>query len=153
MRKAVIIYESKYGNTKLVAEAIAAGLATEKQVAVTITAVGDADIESIASADIVLFGSPNHMGRPTSGIIRFIDKLGKLKLDGKTGAVFDTYMFSDYEKAVKRIEAQLKQKAPALKLAVPGLSVRVTGMKGPIADDELTKAREFGIKIAGIQLR
>jgi len=150
MKKALIVYESKYGNTKLVAETIAEGLAVGKQIAVTLTEVGDAAVETLASADIILVGSPNHMGKPTAGITKFIDKLGKIKIEGKTGAAFDTYMFSDYEKAVKRIEAQLKQQAPGVRISVPGLSVRVKGMKGPLADDELAKAREFGIKLAGM---
>jgi len=150
MKKAMIIYESKYGNTKLVAEKIAEGLAVGKQIGVTIIDVGNADVETLTHADIILFGAPNHMGGPTAGITKFIDKLGKIKIECKTGAAFDTYMFSDYEKAVKRIEAQLKQKAPGLKIAVPGLSVRVKGMKGPIAEGEIDKAREFGNKLANV---
>jgi hypothetical protein len=35
-----------------------------------------------------------------------------------------------------------------LKLATPGLSIRVEGMKGPITEGELPKGRDFGVKIA-----
>jgi hypothetical protein len=37
---------------------------------------------------------------------------------------------------------------PNLKLLPPSLSVRVKGVTGPVADGELTKFKEFGIRIA-----
>jgi hypothetical protein len=46
------------------------------------------------------------------------------------------------------MEKQLAEKAPGLKLATPGLSLRVEGMRGPISEGELPKCREFGIIIA-----
>jgi len=97
---------------------------------------------------LVLIGSPNHMGGPVRGITRFIDELGKLDMAGKQAAVFDTYMGGDFNKAVSKMEARIKNKAPSLELISPGLSIRVEGMKGPIAEGELPKCREFGIKIA-----
>jgi hypothetical protein len=35
-----------------------------------------------------------------------------------------------------------------LKLAAPGLSIKVKGLRGPIVEGELPKCREFGVKIA-----
>ena len=78
MKKAIIIYESKYGNTRLVAEKIAAGLQESKKVTVALTEVKEADVSDLAAADIILVGSPNHMGRPTAGITKFIDKFEKM---------------------------------------------------------------------------
>ena len=46
------------------------------------------------------------------------------------------------------MEKQIAEKLPGLKLAAPGLSIKVGGMKGPIVEGELPKAREFGAKIA-----
>jgi len=54
----------------------------------------------------------------------------------------------DFEKAVKKMEKQIGEKAPGLKLLAPGLSVRVDGMKGPITQGELPKGKDFGVKIA-----
>ena len=95
-----------------------------------------------------MIGSPNHMGRATRDIRKFIDKLGTLNLDGKHVAVFDTYMGRDFEKAVKGMEKQLREKVAGLKLLTPGLSIKVNEMEGPIADGELPKCKEFGAKIA-----
>ncbi|GAI45720.1 unnamed protein product [marine sediment metagenome] len=44
--------------------------------------------------------------------------------------------------------AFLRDKVPRAKLAAPGLSIRVKGMKGPISEGELPKCKEFGNKIA-----
>jgi flavorubredoxin len=95
-----------------------------------------------------LIGSPNHWGGPVRGIKKLIDKLGKLDLKAKWAAVFDTYIKLDFEKAVKKMDKRINEKVPRLKLIAPGLSLKVADMKGPIADGELPKCKEFGMKIA-----
>ena len=147
MVRAIIIYESKYGNTRQVAEQIAEGMRQIRGTEVTLAEVEQVDLNAVVNFDAILIGSPNHMGRPTRGIRRSIDNLDKLKLDNKKVAVFDTYLSKDFEKAVKKMEKQIVDKAPGLILAAPGLSIRVEGMKGPITEGELPKCREFGINI------
>ncbi len=88
------------------------------------------------------------MGGPTGGIKKFINELGRLEVKGKYAAVFDTYMAKDFEKAVKKMEKQIVEKAPGLTLVAPGLSIRVDGMKGPISEGELPKCKAFGVNIA-----
>jgi len=39
-------------------------------------------------------------------------------------------------------------KKTGLHIIPPGLSVREAGMKGPVVEDELSKARDFGTRIA-----
>jgi len=148
MAKAIIIYESKYGNTRQVAEQIAEGMRQVHGIEVNLTEVGQVDLNAVANFDAILIGSPKHMGRLTGGIRRLIDKLNKLKLDNKKAAVFDTYLSKDFEKAVKKMEKQIVDKAPGLTLAAPGLSIRVDDMKGPISADELPKCKEFGVNVA-----
>ncbi len=148
MAKAIVIYESKYGNTKLVAETIIEGMREVSGMDVVLSELKEVDLNQLAEFDAILVGSPNHMGGATRGIRKFIDKLGKLNLEGKLAAVFDTYMGKDFEKAVKKMERQISNKVPGLKLAAPGLSVRVEGYYGPIAEGELPKCKEFGVKIA-----
>ncbi len=148
MAKAIIIYESKYGNTKLVAETIAEGMKQVSGIEPAISELKQVDPKKLAEFDAILIGSPNHVGGATMGIRRFIDKVGKLKLEGKYVAFFDTYMGNQYEKVMKKMEQQLSKKAPGLKLISPGLSIMVQEMKGPISEDELPKCKDFGIKIA-----
>ena len=56
--KAVVIYESMYGNTHLIANAIAEGLRTHGEAIVV--PVDQADAALIDSADLVVVGGPTH---------------------------------------------------------------------------------------------
>ncbi len=148
MAKVIVVYESKYGNTKLVAETIVEGMREVSGIEMVVNELKEVRLNQLVEFDAILVGSPNHIGRATRSIRKFIDKLGNLNLEGKLAAVFDTYIGKDYEKAVRKMERQISEKVPGLKLAAPGLSIRVEGMKGPIAEGELPKCKEFGTKIA-----
>jgi len=148
LAKVIVVYESKYGNTKLVAEKIIEGMREVSGVETVLAELKEVDSSQLVGFDAILVGSPNHIGGATRSIKKFIDALGKLNLEGKLAAVFDTYLGGDFEKAVKKMEKQISEKAPGLRLAAPGLSIRVEGMKGPITEGELPKCKEFGVKIA-----
>jgi flavorubredoxin len=146
--KVFVVYDTKYGNTKLVAEKIVEGMREVEGIETAISDVEEVDLERVADYDAILIGSPNHWGGPVRGIKKLIDKLGKLDLKARWVAVFDTYIKGDFEKAVKKMETRINEKVPRLKLIVPGLSIKVGDMKGPIVDGELPKCKEFGKKIA-----
>ena len=148
MVKVFVVYDTKYGNTKIVAEEILEGLREVEGVETAISDVEEVDLGRVADSEAILIGTPNHMGGPAWTIRKFIDKLGKVDLKAEWAAVFDTYLGGDFEKVVKKMEKRIREKIPRLKLVSPGLSVRVEGMKGPIAEGELPKCREFGKKIA-----
>ena len=57
--RAVVVYESMYGNTHLVADAIGAGLGTAFEVRVV--PVSEASPAMITDADLVVVGGPTHM--------------------------------------------------------------------------------------------
>lgn len=84
-----------------------------------------------------------NLAGPTRSVRRFIDALGKRNVSGKSIAFFDTYLGEDFEKGVRKMEEQIRTKAPSLKLMAPGLSIRVEGMKGPIVERELVKCKDF----------
>jgi len=148
LMKVFVVYDTKYGNTKLVAEKIVEGIKEVEGIETAISDVEEVELEKVADSDAILIGGPNHMGRPSRTISKFIDKLGKLDLKAKWVAVFDTYLGRDFEKAVKKMEKRIGEKVPGLKLITSGLSIRVGGMKGPIVEEELPKCKEFGKKIA-----
>jgi len=135
--KVFVVYDTKYGNTKLLAEAIVEGMKEVEGIETAISDVEEVNLENLADYDAILIGSPNHMGGPVRGIKKLIDKLGKLDLRAKWAAVFDTYVGGDFEKAVKKMEKRIAEKVPGLKLIASGLSIRVEGMKGPIVDEDL----------------
>ena len=49
---------------------------------------------------------------------------------------------------MKKMEKHIIEKAPLMKLVIPGLSIMVQGKEGPITEGELPKAKEFGMKFA-----
>ena len=55
--RAVVVYESMYGNTHLIADAIAAGLGDGD---VRVLPVGDATADVLRDADLVVVGGPTH---------------------------------------------------------------------------------------------
>jgi flavodoxin len=152
LAKVFVVYDTKYGNTKLVAEMIVEGIREVEGIETAIGDVEEVKLGNLADSDVILIGSPNHMGGPARGIKKLIDKLGKLDLKAKWVAVFDTYLGEDFEKAVKKMEKRIGEKVPGLKLMTSGLSIRVGGTKGPIVEGELPRCKDFGKKIAN-QLR
>ena len=148
MAKVIVVYDSLFGNTKQVGETIVEGMKEITSVDALVTKTKGVDLKKLGDYDLILIGSPNHVGGSTLGIRNFIGKLGKLNLKGKWVAFFDTYAGTAREQAVRKMEKWLSEKAPALKIVAAGLSVKVEGMRGPIFDGELPKCREFGASIA-----
>jgi len=147
--KVLIAFDTKYGNTKKVAELIAEGINTVEGNETVINNIKDIDLSKDESYDLILIGSPNQYASHTKTVKEFINKLSEAPLRGNSFAVFDTYQLSKhFEKAVKKMEKQTSESMPDLNKASPGLSIKVGSAKGPILEEDLPKCREFGIKLA-----
>lgn len=86
--KAAVVYHSETGNTKRQAELVAEGLGAVKGVdEVRMMTVGDYDGAFLASAQIVVLGSPTYEGTCSWQMKRFLDTV-KGDLAGKLGGVF-----------------------------------------------------------------
>jgi flavodoxin len=144
MSRAAIVYESKFGNTARVGEAIAAALKTTGISDVYYGPVESADVNKLATYDAILIGSPNHIGGPTRRVRKLIRSLADFDLTGRKVAFFDTYIGGDFGKAVGKMHNEFKARNQSAVIVAPGLSLRVEGMKGPLADGELAKATAFG---------
>ncbi|MEV8098529.1 flavodoxin domain-containing protein [Kitasatospora sp. NPDC085879] len=69
--QAVIVYESMYGNTRQVAEAIAAGVHEAAPDAdVSCLPVAEATADATRAADLLVVGGPTHMHGMSSGLSR-----------------------------------------------------------------------------------
>ncbi|MFX1479811.1 MAG: flavodoxin family protein [Promethearchaeota archaeon] len=145
--KSLIVYDSKYGNTKKVGELIAEGLKTIEGNEVIIENVKEIDLNKEQNYDLILIGSPNHYGSCTKPIKNLITKLPESSVKGNAYAVFETYMFNP-KKVVKIMEKRINEVIPHTIKISPGLSIKVAANKGPIMDEELPKCKEFGIKLA-----
>ncbi|MGA5823789.1 flavodoxin family protein [Kitasatospora sp. NPDC094028] len=67
----VIVYESMYGNTREIAEAIAEGVhQADPAASVDCLPVAEADTETTRTADLLVVGGPTHMRGMSSGLSR-----------------------------------------------------------------------------------
>jgi flavorubredoxin len=100
--------------------------------------------------DAIVLGSPNHMGRPSRTMKKFVDSIAGLDLKAKDVAVFGTYAGRERspDRAVKKLQQIVEKKLPNLTPILPGLSIRVNGIPGPIIEGELPKCVDFGKKLA-----
>lgn len=140
-----MVYDSKYGNTKAVAEQIAQVLRGTEGLEAEVNHVKNVDNNKLLKCDALVVGAPNHMGKPSRTIVKFVDSSAKLELGVKYVAAFDTYFQRQryFMKATRKLEKQISGKLPSAKL-MPGFSAKVNGVNGPIADGELEKAKEYG---------
>jgi flavorubredoxin len=147
--KVIIFYDSKYGNTRLVAEKIAEGLKSEGAT-VELSYVKEPMINGAVNVDALVLGAPNHMGRPSRTMKKFIDTLAGVDLKTGKVAVFGTYSGRErsQDRAERKLEKLVAEKLPRLKMVVPGLSVRVNGVSGPVVEEELPKCVQFGKAMA-----
>ena len=149
MTKTIIIYESIYGNTKKVADAIAEGIRESGEIDCTIAKTGEVHhTDDLARFDAVIFGSPNHNQEPSRNMLKFIERASIVDLDTKMGAAFDTYTGGNKGIAVKKLEQVIRQKLPCITFVIDSFSAQVEGRKGPLAEGEIDRAIEFGKQVA-----
>jgi len=146
--KALIVFDTKHGNTQKVAELIADGINSVEGNETEVLNVNDFDLNEGKTYDLLIIGSPNHVGSHVKSIKKFIKNLSSANVKASSFAAFDTYMSKDFEKAVKKMEKQISENFPNSTMALPGLSIKVGGMKGPIVEEDLSKCKEYGIKLA-----
>jgi hypothetical protein len=162
--RALVVYESMFGNTESVARAIGAGIA-ESAVA-EVLSVQEIAPATVSSVDLLVLGGPTHafsLSRPATrrdalaqggtrgsadiGLREWIDRLTPAFLPGNI-AVFDTRVHK-----VRRLPGSAARKATGL-LRARGWPVGarssffVLDTPGPLMDGELDRAREWGRSLA-----
>ena len=156
--RALVVYDSKFGNTEQVARAIGAALAPQVEVAVV--RVNDARPEQLAGVDLLLVGSPTWGSRPTPAITRWLKGLPDRGLKGVQVAGFDTR--ADMSQVSSRfvtalvgflgfaaapISARLGKKGGTVVIGPEGFVV--VDREGPLKEGELERANEWARRIAG----
>ena len=136
--KALIVYDSVYGNTEKIARAVAEAITPSYEVKVV--RVGEANPSELASTDLLIVGSPPHAGKPTPAIQDLLNKVPKLQ--GINIAAFDTRVTTKLVRvfgyAAGRTAGNLKKKGGTLIVSPEGFFV--TGNKGPLKEGELERA-------------
>ena len=142
---AMVVYDSKWGNTELVAKAIAEGLGGDARA----LRVGEGT-EGAGQAGLLVLGSPVIGGRPTKAMKDFIATLLGQAAPRCAVATFDTRMPTEAARkfgfAATRMAEQLGEAGH--RLVGEPLGFVVTGQKGPLADGEVERALEWGRDLA-----
>ena len=157
--KALILYDSFFGNTEQIARAIAGAIGDSQDVRVA--RVGETSPDDLKGFEIVVLGSPTRGFRASEAIQAFIQNIPDAVLKGKKVAAFDTRMpeaevgkglrllmkMGGY--AAPRIAKELQKKGG--NLVVPPEGFFVKDREGPLKEGELERAAEWGKKIDKIE--
>jgi flavodoxin len=81
-----VVYDSVYGNTAIVARAIAEAVLGDTPV-LNLEQVADHTLET---AGLLIIGSPTHGAMPTDAMQKFLSRLGAPAREGARAATFDT---------------------------------------------------------------
>jgi hypothetical protein len=162
--RALIVYESMFGNTRDIARAIGEGLTTHG-VEATVIEVGAAPAVPEAGLDLLVVGGPTHvfgLSRRTTrasaadqatgaivstgtGLREWLDDLPE---GARSWAVaFDTHVARKVPgSAARAAERRLRRRG--YPIAAPAESFHVTDVEGPLVEGEEDRARRWGAALA-----
>jgi hypothetical protein len=160
--KAVVVYESLWGNTAAVARAIAEGIGGEARALNT----SEASAEAVAGADLIVAGAPLlGFSLPTDGMRENIRTspgnspsppdlsspsmrswLAELPQGKGHSAAFETRIWWSPGSAANTISQELER--AGYPPCAGGHGFIVTGRYGPLKQGELDKARAWGAELA-----
>jgi flavodoxin len=143
--KALIVYDSVFGNTEKVAQSMAAALQASA------LPVSQVATDKLRGLDLLIVGSPTRSFRPTPAISQFLKALLKNHLAGIQVAAFDTRIWLNtidsaaFRFIVDKGGYAASTMAKALtkeggKLLAPPEGFLVTGEQGPLKEGELERA-------------
>jgi flavodoxin len=144
---ALIVYFSKFGNTKMVAEAVAEPLTAKASVRVISSdQLTPADLENV---NLVVMGSPTHKMNLPEAVRPALDSLPRRVLSGTPIAAFDTsYKLSwwlAYFTAARRLAKKLRKLGG--KQILPPETFHVKEREGPLYAGEIERAHTWGKSI------
>lgn len=151
--KTLVVYESFFGNTEKVAQAIGKALGGGQ-----VIKFSDVTPDALKGVELLVVGSPTRAFQPTPGIKTVLKALPADSLSGMRVAAFDTrmdvkevnnafltFMESIFGYAAEPIAKALVKKGGTLALPAEGFFVK--GSEGPLRDGELERAAEWAKKL------
>lgn len=160
--KALVVYDSQFGNTAQIAQAIGRGLggSLDNPPDVHVRQIAEVQPESIAGLDVLVVGSPTQKFRPTAATKEFLKRMANKSLNGVRVAAFDTRITEEevnahgvfakfvniFGYAAQPIADDLQKKGG--KQITPPAGFYVGGTEGPLLEGELERAEAWGREIA-----
>jgi len=132
MKRAIVIYDTKFGNTEKIARALARGMENQG-VKVDCVKVDEVDVDKLVEYDFLAIGGPTHAFGVSKPMKAFLEKLRSVGIKGKKAFAFDTKYRSWLAGcAGKGIEKALK--GLGMSIVKPHSSAVVTGNEGPLEE-------------------
>jgi flavodoxin len=143
--KTLIVYDSLYGNTETIAEAVAKGIIGN----VKVIKVGNAKTADITDVNLLIIGSPTQGGRYTKTLEPFLNEITGCINDNIKIAVFDTRMPAKWVKIFGYAAGKIADyfKKAGFVPVVPPEPFMVESAKGPLLAGEVERAEEWGKNI------
>jgi flavodoxin len=136
--KAMVIYDSNYGNTKKIAEAVASELGKDTKV----ISVNDFNLKDLKGIDLLVVGSPIVGWNSSEKMSKFLRSIGTGQLRDLKAATFDTRMKIFFHgDASKKMSQELVRAGARIVGESQGFYVH--GREGPLFDGEIEKASEW----------
>ena len=150
MKKAIVVYDTRFGNTREIAHALAKGM-DRQGIKVDCLEVDKLNMSKLDDYDLVAIGGPTHMLGVSKGMKEFLEQLRSYYKNRKWGFCFDTRVHSrlnrfDLNSAARRIEKTMKRKG--FDLIYPRKSAFVLGREGPLENGAIEAFGKTGMKIA-----
>ena len=157
--KVLTIYDSYFGNTEKIAQAI--GNALNAQWDVEVLRVGEVKPGQVTGLGLLIVGSPTRAFKPSTPITRVLKMISKDGLAGVKVAAFDTrFSASDVESGVLRglmntFGYAAKPIADRLtrvdgQLMIPPEGFIVEGTEGPLREGELERAADWARQVTAL---
>jgi flavodoxin len=146
--KALVAYDSVYGNTEKVAKALAKGL-EDGGVNVDSVRVDAARFDELSGYDLLVVGGPVHAWSASKPMKEFLERLKSVEgLSGKKAFAFDTKMGRSRlaGSAGGKIEGKLK--SLGLTIVKTHASAIVKGREGPLEEGAEETFKQLGAELA-----
>ena len=136
--KTLVVFDSNFGNTKIIAETIAKELGNDTK-AVSVTDFSDSELEG---TDLLVVGGPIIAWKPSKRMRKFLAGLSKYQLKGFRAATFDTRVKIFFHgDAAKKMSRKLED--AGAEIIVEPQAFFVKDKEGPLIDGEIEKAIEW----------
>ena len=146
MKKALILYDSVYGNTKKVAMSLSRGLEAGG-IYVDCSPIQDFNIRELNNYNIIGIGGPTHFHGTSKYMKSFLDKIKRVKMEDKYGFAFQTKgEFRMARSAAKRITRYLKKMK--LKIIYTTITGFVLDKEGPLRENTSYIMEQVGLNIS-----
>ena len=148
MKKAIVIYDSRYGNTEKLGKALSEGM-KKGGLAADCVKAESVDPAKLVEYDVLAFGAPTEFLGISGGMKSLLKKLEGVDLKGKKGFAFDTALGGRLSgSAAKGLEKKLENLH--LSLVMPRASAKVKTVQGKtvLAEGSEAEFERIGSEIA-----